>query len=138
MQLRLLGDTWTRVDGAEVECLLIRRKRLDYRRRIRDNWLKVESPIESVLVSDNYLGEFMVQVHFAEAAALVADSNDAMILRMKAGWHCEGRFVQADAEMVLLLCPVVTGNGLPVEPVSLPPPPPRRMGIPVGRTGWQR
>ena len=61
---------------------MIRRRALDYRRRPSDRWLQIETPIESVLISDNYLGEFMAQVHFAEAAPLVADVNDSMILRM--------------------------------------------------------
>ena len=138
MQLALLGDAWTRFEGSQVEGLVIRRRTLDYRRRPSDRWLQIETPIESVLISDNYLGEFMAQVHFAEAAPLVADVNDSMILRMAGGWTCQGRFAQADHRMVVMMCPVMTGNGLPAEGVSFAPAPPRQMGLPAQRGGWQK
>lgn len=138
MAIQLREQMWTEFDGSQVSGLIVRRRRLDYRRRLSTSPVRVDTPIESVSISDDYMNEFAVVVRFTEPPSTQLEVNDPVTVQMVGGWYCQGRVQALHGKTLALLCPVASDHGIPRSRRVVTPAPARQLGLPAGRQGWQR
>ena len=131
-------DLWTQYEGERVDKLIVRARRVNWRGRVVDNYVAITQEVEWVLIGDDYMGDFAVQVGFAGPLSMALELNDPLVLKMKDGWECGGRFSSLNERVLVMLCPVAAGNGIPPEQSPFTPAPPRQMGLGKYRDGWMR
>ena len=131
-------DMWTQYEAEQVDRLVVRARKLNLRGRSSDNYVTFEQPIEWVLISDVYLGEFAVQIQFAERPTMALEKNDPLTLTMAEGWRCQGRLSSLQGKLLVMMCPQAAANGIPPEQHPFQPAPPRQMGLGSERYGWRQ